>query len=71
MSIQQLIANAQTVALGAALETERIRNDLSQLRITTGQIINFSGAFRSSGLNFSLPVPDTNELYTSPFFLSI
>ena len=43
MSIQQLIANAQTVALGAALETERIRNDLSHLRITTGQIVNFSG----------------------------
>ena len=68
MSIQQLIANAQTVALGAAREAEEIRNDLSRLRITTGQIINCSGAVRSSGLNFSLPIPDTNEPHTSPFF---
>ena len=58
MSIIDKINSVQALALAGL---ERANNNVSMIqniRITTGQILNFGSQVRSQGLNISLQIPD-------------
>ncbi len=41
---------------------------IQNIRITTGQILNFGPSVRSQGLNINLQIPDFSLSYASPFY---
>ena len=68
MSIIDKINSVQALALAGL---ERANNNVSliqNIRITTGQILNFAGQVRAQGLNISLQIPDLNLPFASPFY---
>ena len=68
MSILDKINSVQAIALAGL---ERANNNVSMIRnirITTGQILNFGSQVRAQGLNISLQIPDLNIPFASPFY---
>ena len=68
MSIIDKINSVQAIALAGL---ERANNNVSMIqniRITTGQILNFGSQVRAQGLNISLQIPDLNLPFASPFY---
>ena len=41
---------------------------IQNIRITTGQILNFSSQVRAPGLSISLPIPNLSTPFISPFY---
>ena len=68
MSLLDRINSVQAIALAGLEKATSNVSMLQNIRITTGQILNFGASVRSQGLNISLQIPDTNEPYASPFF---
>ena len=68
MSLIDKINSVQAIALAGL---ERANNNVSliqNIRITTGQILNFGSQVRAQGLNISLQIPDLNIPFASPFY---
>jgi hypothetical protein len=68
MSLIDKINSVQAIALAGL---ERANNNVSMIqniRITTGQILNFGSQVRAQGLNISLQIPDLNLPFASPFY---
>ena len=68
MSLIDEINSVQALALAGL---ERANNNVSMIqniRITTGQILNFGSQVRAQGLNISLQIPDLNLPCASPYY---
>ena len=68
MSLLDKINSVQALALAGLEKATSNVSMIQNIRITTGQILNFAGQVRAQGLNISLQIPDTNITYASPFY---
>jgi hypothetical protein len=58
MSLLQKIENVQAIALAGLQRATSNVSMIQNLRITTGQILNFGSQVRAQGLSISLPIPN-------------
>ena len=68
MSLLDRINSVQALALAGLEKATSNVSMIQNIRITTGQILNFASQVRSQGLNINLQIPDTNITYASPFY---
>ena len=70
MSLLQKIDNVQAIALAGLERATSNVSMIQNIRITTGQILNFGSQVRAQGLSISLPIPNLSisYAYASPFF---
>jgi hypothetical protein len=68
MSLLQKIDNVQAIALAGLQRATSNVSMIQNIRITTGQILNFGPSVRSQGLNINLQIPDLSISYASPFY---
>ena len=71
MSVLDRINSVQALALAGLERASSNVSMIQNLRITTGQILNFAGQVRAQGLNISLQIPDLSMSYASPFLLCL
>ena len=60
--------NVQAIALAGYQQATSNVSMIQNLRITTGQILNFGSQVRAQGLSISLPIPNLSTLFVSPFY---
>jgi hypothetical protein len=68
MSLLQKIDNVQAIALAGLERATSNVSMIQNIRITTGQILNFASQVRAQGLSISLPIPNLSISYASPFY---
>ena len=68
MSLLDRINSVQALALAGLERSNSNVSMIQNIRITTGQILNFAGQVRSEGLNINLQIPDLSVSYSSPFY---
>ena len=68
MSLLQTIENVQAIALAGLQRATSNVSMIQNLRITTGQILNFCSQVRAQGLSISLPIPNFSTQFISPFY---
>ena len=68
MSLLDRINSVQALALAGLERATSNVSMIQNIKITTGQILNFAGQVRSQGLNISLHIPDLNIPFASPFY---
>ena len=68
MSLLQKIENVQAIALAGLQRATSNVSMIQNLRITTGQILNFGSQVRAQGLSISLPIPNLSTPFMSPFY---
>jgi hypothetical protein len=65
MSLIDKINSVQAIALAGLQQATSNVSMIQNIRITTGQILNFGSQVRAQGLSISLPIPN---LSTSLYF---
>ena len=69
MSLLDRINSVQAFALAGLERANTNVSMIQNIRITTGQILNFCPSVRSQGLNINLQIPDLiSNSYASPFY---
>ena len=68
MSLLDRINSVQAIALAGLERANSNVSMIQNIRITTGQILNFAGQVRAQGLNINLQIPDLSISYASPFY---
>ena len=69
MSLLDRINSVQALALAGLERATSNVSMIQNIRITTGQILNFGPSVRSQGLNINLQIPDLiSNSYASPFY---
>ena len=68
MSLVDKINRVQAIALAGLQQATSNVSMIQNIRITTGQILNFGSQVRAQGLSISLPIPNSSISYASPFF---
>ena len=68
MSLLDKINSVQAIALAGLERANSNVSMIQNIRITTGQIINFNNQVRAQGLNINLQIPDVNITYASPCY---
>ena len=71
MSLLQKIDNVQALALAGLERATSNVSMIQNIRITTGQILNFGSQVRAQGLSISLPIPNLSTPFISPFLLCL
>ena len=67
MSLIDKINSIQAIALAGLERATSNVSMIQNIRITTGQILNFSSQVRAQGLSISLPIPNLSTPFISPF----
>ena len=68
MSLIDKLNSVQALALAGLERANSNVSMIQNIRITTGQILNFGSQVRSQGLNINLQIPDLNIPFASPFY---
>ena len=68
MGLLQKNENVQAIALAGLQRATSNVSMIQNLRITTGQILDFGSQVRSQGLSISLPIPNLSTPFISPFY---
>ena len=68
MSLIDKINSVQAIALAGLERATSNVSMIQNLRITTGQILNFGSQVRAQGLSISLPIPNLSTPFISPFY---
>ena len=68
MSLLDKINSLQSIALAGLERANKNVSMIQNIKITTGQVLNFASQVRSQGLNISRHIPDLNLPCASPFY---
>ena len=66
MSLIDKINSVQALALAGLERANSNVSMIQNIRITTGQILNFGSQVKAQGLNINIQIPDLSISYASP-----